>query len=142
MRSPWQLEREPLRTTLVRTGAIAVIAGAVLARWWGGWSRWPMATLLALWSSLGGHWVEVFFLRWLRPRVSSARAVQAGVRVVVWFVGGVGLALGMYLTAMALAGPARWPVWWVWGLVFIGIELVAHLVLHARGRPSVYNGRG
>ena len=31
---------------------------------------------------------------------------------------------------------------WIGGFVFIGIELVAHLVLHARGRPSVYTGRG
>ena len=44
---------------------------------------------------------------------------------------------------MALAGfrPARWPAWWLGGLAFIGIELLAHLLLQLRGRPSFYNGR-
>lgn len=52
--------------------------------------------------------------------------------------------MGMHLTAKALAGfrPARWPAWWVGGGSFIAIELVVHLVLQLRGRPSFYNGRG
>jgi hypothetical protein len=32
--------------------------------------------------------------------------------------------------------------WWLGGLGFVGIELVAHLVLMARGRPSFYDGLG
>jgi hypothetical protein len=142
--SPWQPYREPLRVTLLRNGAIALIVGAVLARSWGAWGRWPLATLLVLWPSFGGHWVELWFLNWLRPRLSIARAAQVVARIVVWFVGGTALALGMGLTAMALAGfgPARWPAWWVGGLAFIGVEQVAHLALQLRGRPSFYNGRG
>ncbi len=38
--------------------------------------------------------------------------------------------------------PPRWPAWWLGGLAFIGIELVAHLALLLRGRPSFYDGRG
>jgi hypothetical protein len=97
-----------------------------------------------LWPSFGGHWVDVWFLNWLRPRLSVARAVQVWARLGVWFVGGIGLALGMALTAIALNEfvPARWPVLWFGGLAFIGIELVAHLALQLRGRPSFYNGRG
>ena len=147
MTSPWQPYREPLRITLVRTSTIALVVGAVLAQAWDGPARWPVATLLVLWPSLGGHWVEVWFLNWLRPRLSAARAVQVGARVGVWFVGGTGLALGMALTAMALGfRPAQWgawgPAWWLGGLGFIAIELVAHLMLRLRGRPSFYNGRG
>src|SRR5258708_4677715 len=144
MSPQWQPYREPLRVTLVRTGTIALVVGAVLARWWGGLAGWPMATLLVLWPSFGGHWLELWFLNWLRPRLSIARAVQVGARVGVWFVGGAGLGLGMGLTAMALAGfrPAQWPAWWLGGLAFIGIELVVQLVLQLRGRPTFYNGRG
>src|SRR5258705_12208782 len=144
MTSPWQPFREPLRATLVRNGMIALVAGAVLSRWQGGLARWPMLTLLLLWLSLGGHLVELGFLNFLRPRLPAARAVQIGVRVVVWFIGGAALALGMKLTAMALGGfrSVQWPAWWRWGVVFIGIELVVHLVLQLRGRPSFYNGRG
>ena len=144
MTSQWQPCREPLHITLVRTGMIALVVGAVLSRWWGGLARWPIATLLMLWPAFGGHWVEVGFLNWLRPRLSIAPAVQVGARIGGWFVGGVGLFLGMGLTAMALTGfwPAQWAAWWLGGLAFIGIELVAHLVLQLRGKPSVYNGRG
>ena len=144
MTSQWQPFREPLPVTLLRTGTIAIVVGAVLAQFWGGLARWPMATLLVLWPSLGGHWVELWFLNWLRPRLSAARRVQVAARVGVWFVGGIGLAIGMGLTATAIGGfrLARWPAWWLGGLAFIGIELVAHLVLQLRGRPSFFNGRG
>ncbi len=144
MTSQWQPFREPLRVTLLRNGMIAIVVGALLARFWGGLVRWPLATLVVLWPSFGGHWVEVWFLNWLRPRLSIARGVQVAARVGVWFVGGIGLAIGMGLTAMAFAGfrTAHWPACWLGGLAFIGIELVAHLVLQLRGRPSFYNGRG
>jgi hypothetical protein len=144
MTSQWQPYREPFHITLLRTGMIAIVGGAVLARFWGGRAGWLTATLLVLWPSFGGHWVEVWFLNWLRPRLSIARGVQVAARVGVWFVGGTGLAVGMGLTAMELAGyrQTHWPTWWLGGLAFIGIELVAHLVLQLRGRPSFYNGRG
>jgi hypothetical protein len=140
----WRPYREPLLTTPARTVTIALVVGAVLAWRLGGLAYWPIATLLVLWVSLGGHWVELWFLNWLRPRLGAARAVQIGARLATWFLGGAVLALGMRLTAMAFAGPrpARWPAWWVGGLGFIGIELVVHLVLQLRGGPSFYNGRG
>ena len=144
MGSQWQPFREPLRITILRTGAVAIAVGAVLAQLWGGWARWPVATLLALWPAFGGHWVDLWFLNWLRPRLSAGRGVQVAARFVVWFLGGTGLAIGMGLTAMALVGfrPAHWPAWWFGGLAFIGIELLGHLVLQLRGRPSFYDGRG
>ena len=69
--SQWQPYRESLRTMMWRTGVIAVVAGAVLARFWVGVARWPMATSLVLWPSFGGHWVEIWFLNCLRPRLSN-----------------------------------------------------------------------
>jgi len=144
MTQQWQPYRERLRTTMLRNGAIAIVAGAILARLWGGLGRWWIAALLMLWPSFGGHWLEVWFLNWLRPRISSTRAVQVAARFVVWFVGGSGLAVGMGLTAIALATaqPAHWPAWWLGGLALIGIELAAHLALQLRGLPSFFNGRG
>ena len=56
MTSQWQPSREPLRITMLRTGLIAIVVGAVLARFWGGLARWPLTTLLVLWASFGGHW--------------------------------------------------------------------------------------
>ena len=144
MNVTWQPYHEPAHITLARNGTIALVGGAALASWRGGLAHLPTATLLMLWPSFGGHWVELGFLNFLRPRLPVARGVQVGVRVAVWFIGGAGLAIGMGLTAKMLAGfrPARWPAWWLGGLAFIVIELVVHLVLHLRGRPSFYNGRG
>jgi hypothetical protein len=76
--------------------------------------------------------------------LSAARGVQAAARVVVWFVGGILLAGGMCLTLILLTRvrPAWRADWWIGGLGFIGVELVAHLALQLRGRPSFYDGRG
>jgi len=136
--------REPLRATILRTGAIAIVVGGVLAGWRGRLDYWPIAALLVFWPSFGGHWVEVWFLNWLRPRISPARRVQVLARVGTWFVGGSVLAFGVVGTAMALGAyrPRHWPAWWLGGVGFIGIELVAHLVLQLRGFPGFYNGRG
>jgi hypothetical protein len=140
----WQPFREPLRATLTRTLGIAVVAGALFAPRWGGMSRWPLASVVMLWPALGGHFLELWFLNWLRPRLPRERAVQIMARVGLWFAGGVVFAVAMWLTAGALTGrqPTPRPVWWIGGLAFIGIELVAQLVLHLRGQPSFYDGRG
>jgi hypothetical protein len=144
MTSPWQPYRESHRSTLLRTGAIAIVAGAALARLWGGWSRLPLAILFVLWPSFGGHWIEVWFLNWLRPRLPLARVVQILARLGVWFVGGVLLGIGASLTASppGKLRATQWPGWGLAGLAFIGIELVAHAGLQLGGRPSFYNGRG
>ena len=139
----WQPFHEPLRATLMRTIGIALVGGAVLAFRWGGLARWPVASAMVLWPALGGHFLELWFLNWLRPRLPDARIVQVAARLATWFVAGMILAAGMYLTARA-AGlrPLHRHEWWFVGLAFIGIELTAHLALHWLGRPSFYNGRG
>ena len=141
--TPWQPYREPMRTTLVRTIAIAVVAATVAARSLG-WSHWTLLVLVMLWPSFGGHWVELWFLNWLRPRIPSARAVQTTARVAVWFIGGIVLFGGMILTGEFVGGlhRQRWPALWMGGIAFIAVELVAQLALQLRGRPSFYNGRG
>lgn len=140
----WQPYREPLRVTLTRTIAIAIVAAAVASSWLGGLRRLPVLVLLMLWPSLGGHWVDLLFLNWLRPRVPSGRSVQVAARIGVWFAGGIVLALGARLTAMLIFArpPAAWLPWAVAGSVFVGVELLAHAVLQLRGRPSFYNGLG
>ena len=143
----WKPYREPLRATLARTILIAIVAGTVLAAWSTRSAhplRWAVAVILVLWVSFGGHWLELWYLNWFRPRLPAAPAVQRVVRLGTWFVGGCGLGIGMALTARAVDGIhlARWPAWWVAGVAFIGVELVAHAVLEARGRASFFNGRG
>jgi hypothetical protein len=146
----WQAYRESMRTTLLRTGIIAAVVGAILAGsrgggiGGGGWRMWPLATLLSLWPALGGHFVELLFLNVLRPRLPRARAVQIAARLITWFAGGVAMVYAIRMTALALTGtsPLRATQWWIGGVGFIAIELIVHAVLQMRGRPSFYNGRG
>jgi multisubunit Na+/H+ antiporter MnhB subunit len=148
--SQWQPYREPFRSTLLRTVTIAMIAGAIAAAASGAFARWPFITLLALWPALGGHFGELGFLNWLRPRLPGARPVQIAARLAVWFAGGVIFALAMVTTATAIGlRPAHWSAGQslahlatLGGLAFIGIELTVHLILQLRGQPSFYNGRG
>jgi hypothetical protein len=144
MTSPWQPFQEPIRRSLFRTVVIALVAGGAIALLSRKWTVWPLATLLVLWPSFGGHWVEVWYLNWLRPRLSPARGVQLATRVLVWFAGGALLALGMRLTASAFGEwrSPHWLTWWAGGAAFVGIELVMHLLIQLRGQPSFYNGRG
>ena len=147
MNTEWQPFREPLTRTLLRNVAIAVVAGGVFSLWRGRLAGWPAASVVMLWPSFGGHWVELWFLNWLRPRLANRRAAQVAARVATWFVGGVALGAGMWLTEAALPGlrPPRAAVSQLVvlaGLAFIGVELVAQAGLQLRGRPSFFNGQG
>jgi len=75
---------EPLRVTLLRTGLLALAVGfgaALLQRQPASWPQW---TAFALWFTFGGHWVEIFFLNWLGPRLAAARRVQVTARLLTW----------------------------------------------------------
>src|SRR5579884_2347751 len=140
----WQPFREPLRVTLTRTLSIAIIAGGIIAMRAGGLRMWPVISLLVLWPSVGGHWVDLLFLNGIRPHLPPRRPVQALARVALWFVAGIVLGIGVQLTASLLHAPMRlaWLTWGVAGALFVGVELVAHAGLHLRARPSFYDGLG
>jgi hypothetical protein len=144
MNESWLPYREPLATTLVRNAVLALLIGGVVAWRLGRMPLWPAAAGLALWFTLGGHCVEIWFLNWLRPRIAPSRRAQLATRLAVWFAGGVILGLCVFatmrLTGMTHAIPVR--RWWIAGVVFIGVELGAHLGLAASRRPNFYDGAG
>ena len=130
----------------MRTTAIALVIGGVLAWRHGTIQAWPLATGLVFWFSFGGHWVELWFLNWLPRRLPQSRVPQVAARLVVWFIGGVGLGFGIVLTMRLFEATGIFPApawfWWIPGLVFIGVELIVHAVLLLCGCPSFYNGEG
>jgi hypothetical protein len=134
---------EPLPRTLARNFTIAIVVGVAIALV----RRAPLlaltGTVVALWPSLGGHFLEIAFLNGVRPRLPRARLVQASSRLVFWLVGGALLGGAMMATAHLLPVNApTWQRWWMGGPVFIGLELVVHAALALRGRPSFYRGDG
>jgi hypothetical protein len=139
----WVREEEPIHRTLRRNLAIAVTAGVAVAV--AGRAAFLVLpwTLLALWPSLGGHFVEIAFLDAVRQRLPRVRLVQASARLVWWLAGGTLLGAALIATAhvLPIAAP-RWRWWWMGGPTFIGIELVAHSALVLRRRPNFYRGDG
>jgi hypothetical protein len=139
----WPRVEEPLGRTLRRTVCIALVVGAAFAlRAHQVRLLVPMA-LIALWPSLGGHYVEIAFLNGLRPHLPRARTAQLAARVAVWLVAGVGFYLLMALSTRVL--PMRrlpWRWWWAGAPAFVVIELLAHVGLALRRAPSIYDGQG
>lgn len=137
----WQPFHEPLRVTLVRTGLVGLVLGCVAALAQGQLSAWPQWTAFALWFSFGGHWVELFFLNWLRPRIPAARWPQVLGRVIAWLVAGTLLMIGARITALSLGMQVtRLPPWWLGSPVFLCVELLVHALPQFRGKPNFYNG--
>ena len=131
----WQPLAEPWRATARRTLLIALAVGVGIGLYRGRWGTVPVATLIALWFTLGGHFVELVFLNGLRSHIGGGRAVQAVARVAWWFAGGCVLYAGARVTGLLLVGRAvlPWP-WWTGGIFFIVLELFVHALMRAR-RP-------
>ena len=140
--TPWPPHSEPFTSALRRTTLIALAVALVASLARQQFLVAPRVWLLAMWFSLGGHYVELFFLNRVRPRLPFARAAQVGGRVVTWFLGGALLSLGMAVTwALLTGGQLRFHLWWLGGLGLIGVELMVHAVLRARDIPNFYDGR-
>ena len=134
---------DPLWRTLARNVALAAGVGVVFALQKHRLKLLLPIAALALWFSLGGHYVELAFLNGLRARIPQGGLIQAGLRLVVWFAGGVVLYLLMATSAHALpleAPPVR--MWWYGGLLLIVVELAVHSLMAMRGKPNFYTGRG
>ena len=129
---------EPIGQTVVRNLIISIVVGGIVGLASHHLNLWPVASVLALWPTFGGHLVEVFFLNWVRPRLPSGASVQKAVRLIVWFAGGCLLTPGMLFTASLVASwrMPEWLTWWAGGLAFVGIELFMHLGIQLRGRAE------
>lgn len=139
----WPPVRERWTTTALRTGGLAVMVGIGAGWLRRDWTLVPLATLVALWFTLGGHFVELAFRNKARYLLSPHPAAQAVARLAWWFAGGVILLKAMVLswTILSSRDPTIWP-WWVGGVMFVFVELTVHTMLWATRQASFFNGRG
>jgi hypothetical protein len=142
-RAHWEPFAEPWHATALRTVGLALGIGLGVGLFTRHLATTPLVVLLALWFTLGGHFLEVLFRNRLRARLPVSPAVQVVARLAYWFVGGSVLYVGAALTG-ALSGIhiTRTVPWWVGGFGFLGAELFVHLLLRMRGQPGFYDGRG
>ena len=142
MLGQWEPFAESWRITALRTGSIAVVIGMGVGLYERQLAAVPRVTLVALWFTLGGHFLEVLFRNQLSRRIGG-QPMQAVARLAYWFAGGSALYAGALATLAALTGrgSGQWP-WWAGGVGFVGVELLIHQLLRARGQASFYNGLG
>lgn len=134
---------EPWRRTALRTGSIALGIGLGVGLYRHRLAVVPLVTLVALWFTLGGHFVELLFRNGIDPRLGEPAQRRALVRLAYWFVAGSVLYAGALATRGILTGQGAvlWP-WWTGGVVFVALELLIHLWMRLRRQPSFYDGRG
>jgi hypothetical protein len=134
---------EPLRNTVLRTGSIAVAIGLGVGLYLRRPAAVPVATIVALWFTLGGHVAELLFRNGLGAKLGSDVPAYLLARVVYWFAAGSALFAVAWATLGMLSDRPRppWP-WWIGGTGFVVAELLVHLGMRWRGEPSVYDGRG
>ena len=133
--------REPFANMLLRNLLLATGVGAGLAIRSHSLQRWFPASLVMLWPTLGGHYLELAFLDLVRPRLTRRPPVRTLARVLTWMAGGVLFAMAMHLTGSALGDAyfVTWPPLWLGAVGMIGIELIAHTALRLRGLPSFFD---
>ena len=145
---------EPFSRTVRRTGSIALVAGAALwiigdYRHQGTHSLVALAASVAfvLWISLGGHYVELFYLNLIRRAVPAKRWLQTLARVSIWAVGGAALfACAEANRQLILSGDigdfgAVWLIGVRGSVIFVGIELIAHALLRRAGQPNIWTAQ-
>jgi hypothetical protein len=142
MRGQWAPFAESWRITALRTGSLAVAIGMGVGLYQRQLAVVPLVTVLALWFTLGGHFLEVLFRNQLGRRIGG-QPRQSVARLAYWFAGGSVLYAGALATLALLTGrrPGPWP-WWAGGVGFVVAELLIHQLLRARGHASFYNGLG
>src|SRR5207237_660529 len=94
---------EPFRHTLARNLTLAAVVGVVVAFLRRDVKLLLPVTTLALWFTLGGHYVELVFLNRIRDRLPRRRLPRALVRLLVWSCGGALLYECMAVTAWTLS---------------------------------------
>jgi hypothetical protein len=134
--------REPWRTTAIRTGSLALAVGVGAGVFTGRLAVAPLATLMALWLTLGGHFVELLYRNTLRHYFAGPPIVRVLARLCYWFAAGSALYEGALVTRAGLTtqGAVSLP-WWTGGVVFTAIEFAIHLFMRARQQPNLFDGR-
>jgi len=88
-----------------------------------------------------GHYTELFFINYLRFKFPSDKITQLVIRFLYWYIsGGLLFYLAMVLRGVLEHKPVYSGILWMGGVYFIGIELIANLILQLRVKKSFWNG--
>jgi len=134
--------------TLIRTILTTTII-AVIINWLhlfpsGGKSKLILFEII--WSAvfcivLGGHWLELVFINRIKFALPKNILLLYFIRIVYWFLCSIPLFLMANLITNLFSYKAGVPGhWWTFGFLYIGIQLLMHIIMHIRFKKSFYNG--
>jgi len=89
----------------------------------------------------GGHWLELLFIDHLKFALPKNILLWYGIRIGYWFLCAIPLFFLMNLVKNLFGYQAvHLGRWQVFGVLYIGIQLVMHAIMQARFKKSFYNG--
>jgi hypothetical protein len=89
----------------------------------------------------GGHWLELLFVNRIKFMLPKNLLFLYFVRICYWFLSAI-ILLALASVVYNLLSNRKGPLveWWIFGLIYIGIQLVMNAIMHMRSKKSFYNG--
>ena len=147
MQSP-EKNTESFIQTIMRTIITATIIASILTLFgiipYTGNSK--LAAFGIMWLAVycivfGGHWLELFFINYVKFIIPGNILLLYSVRIFYWFFSAIplfalaNLAINLTSEKTMLMGK-----WWTLGLIYIGIQLIINAIMQLRMKKSFYNG--
>ena len=88
-----------------------------------------------------GHWLELLFVNYIKFALPESILVIYFLRISYWFLCAIPIVFLVNLICNLFSHKTGQLVnWWEFGLSYIGIQLLMHLIMHLRFKKSFYNG--
>ena len=88
-----------------------------------------------------GHWFELVYINYLKFNLPNNIMLLYFIRIGYWFVSAVPLVFAAnFICNLFLNRTGQLINWWVFGLIYIVIQLFMHVIMHFRFKKSFYNG--
>lgn len=135
---------QTVKRTIITTTIIAVILFCFRIFPSGG--KTNIAAFATIWTAVfcivfGGHWLELLFINHIKFVLPKNMLFLYFVRICYWFLSAVLLFAVATLANNLLSQRAGYlGGWWIFGLIYIGIQLVMYAIMHIRFKKSFYNG--
>jgi hypothetical protein len=147
MDSPEKNTEKPLQT-IIRTATTTTVIALILTFahvfpqfGMGKFTLFGTIWLMVLCIVYGGHLFELVFINHIKFVLPHNRLVLYFTRIVFWFLSSIPLfALANWVGNSLTNHGLHLGKWWVFGLLYIGIELFMHAIMHLRWKKSFYNG--
>jgi hypothetical protein len=139
---------EPFLQTVIRTiVTTTIIAGIIfLLHVFPPGEKSKLTLFEMIWTMVfcivfGGHWLELVFINRIKFALPKNIFLLYCIRIAYWFLCSIPLFFMMNLVENLFSYQAgHLGRWEVFGLLYIGIQLAMHAIMHIRFKKSFYNG--